>query len=99
MDIKKFSSMIINKCPECNGKNIEISYNHMIKRYTLTCFNCNKYYKIGEQNNICCPECNGKDICYEKLEIICKKCGLVLSSVPPSYVANFKVVFDWGIKL
>jgi transcription initiation factor TFIIIB Brf1 subunit/transcription initiation factor TFIIB len=92
--------MLISNCPNCNDENIEISYNPITKRHTLTCYNCNKYYKIAEQEiHIECPECQGKDIRYEKLEIICRKCGLVLSSVPPSYVADLKVKFDWGLIL
>lgn len=92
--------MLITKCPNCSCEKIEVSYNHIIKRYTLTCYNCNKYYKIKKQNiNICCPECNGNDIRYEEFEVICGECGLVLRSYPPSYVADIKIIFDWGILL
>lgn len=92
--------MQINNCPHCNDDDIEITYNPILKVHTLTCYNCNKYTKINpKQVDIECPECESKDIRYDELDISCGECGLVLSSVPPSYVADTKIIFDWGFKL
>lgn len=37
--------MPITKCTYCDD-NIEILYNHKLRQYTLTCFNCDSLIKI-----------------------------------------------------
>jgi Zn finger protein HypA/HybF involved in hydrogenase expression len=92
--------MKLNNCPHCNDTDIEISFNHKLKIHTLTCYNCNKYYKITpKQADLKCPECKSKNILFEENKTVCEECGLVLSSVPPVYVGDTKIVFDWGLLL
>jgi transcription initiation factor TFIIIB Brf1 subunit/transcription initiation factor TFIIB len=92
--------MTLTNCPHCNDTDIEISFNHKLKRHTLTCFNCNTYTKIiPKQGDIKCPECESKDIRFEEDETVCGECGLQLSGVPPIYVNGRKIVYDWGLKL
>lgn len=93
--------MKIEICPDCNSENIEITYNPKLNKYTLNCFDCYKYYKITEdsQKKIRCPECESENIIFEEDEIYCLDCGLVLSGLPPVYVAGLKILYDWGLIL
>ncbi|MBZ9569986.1 hypothetical protein KQY27_00235 [Methanobrevibacter sp. TMH8] len=90
----------ITKCPKCGSSEIDITYNHQIGRFTLSCFDCNTYHKITpKQADIKCPRCESKNISYEEIETVCEDCGLVLQGVPPVYVGYTRVVFDFGLKL
>ena len=91
--------MPILNCPYCNNKDIEISYNHKLRQYTLTCFNCNNYIKINKkQADLKCPECESRDIRHDDSESYCGECGLVLSATI-SYVGGFMIKLDWGLIL
>lgn len=89
----------IKKCPNCNDENIEISYNNTLRRFTLTCYNCDKYYTIfPKQADLKCPECESRNIVHDDYESYCCDCGLVLSATI-NYVAGFKIKLDWGLIL
>ena len=91
--------MPIINCLSCGDDNIEISYNHKLRKYTLTCFNCDSFIKITKkQADYRCPECESKNIVHDDLETVCGDCGLVLSATI-SYVAGFKIKLDWGLIL
>lgn len=91
--------MPILKCPYCDDEDIEISYNHKRRQYTLTCFNCDNYIKINaRQTDLKCSECESNNIVHDDYESYCLDCGLVLSATS-NYVAGFKIVLDWGLIL
>lgn len=91
--------MSILNCPCCDDDDIEISYNHKLRKYTLTCFNCDSFIKITKkQADFKCPECESRNIVHDDCESYCRDCGMVLSATI-SYVAGFKIKLDWGLIL
>jgi len=92
--------MSLQSCPNCDSEDVEIHFNHKRRIHTLTCYACNKYYKINYTIlTPQCPECDSKNIIFEDQEIFCLDCGLVLSAKPPSYVANKEIIYPWGVMI